>query len=314
MHFFRIFLHPLDISVELLKESTGYFGYNPRLCFNAAQSVQALESKKGEVMFRIINVADEERNTSQLLHLHQRGNSDVSHLIFVNFPKNKDRLFTQCKFGGVSKWALDLLLERYKTRRADVAADFYEDISRAPKTATLWGHVFESLALGHLDDANTNFEFSIRRLTSTEEETWTIHDGPHRFNFRGVSDFLDGITKAVDEQTPLHLVPISRNFMTVDSIVYDPNGALTCIQVTVRREHDILVEGLKRIQSWLKQPLDNLRPSRTIPWRFVFIVPSDQKTFKSQRLIGDTARGEWAGKVHQYVLRLDVEKDVLRRG
>jgi hypothetical protein len=102
--------------------------------------------------------------------------------------------------------------------------------------------------------------------------------------------------------------------MTVDSIVYDPNGALTCIQVTVRREHDILVEGLKRIQSWLKQPLDNLRPSRTIPWRFVFIVPSDQKTFKSQRLIGDTARGEWAGKVHQYVLRLDVEKDVLRRG
>jgi hypothetical protein len=209
---------------------------------------------------------------------------------------------------------VDQLLERYKNRRADVAAEFYEDISRAPETASLWGHVFERLALSHLCDANPNLKFSRRRLASTEKVTWTYRRPLDRFNFRRESDFFNGITKAVRDQKLLHLVPISRNFMTVDSIIYDPNEALTCIQVTVRREHDILVKGLKRIQSWLKGPLDNLRPSRTIPWRFIFIVPSDTKTFESQRLIGDSSRGEWARKVHQYVLRLDVEKDVLRRG
>lgn len=314
MHFFRIFLYRFDISVELLEESTGYFGYNPRLCFKAADSVRGLTWKKNDVMSRIRDVANEGCNTFQLVHLCQKGGSDVSHSIFVKFPRNKDRFFTQCKFGGVSKWALDQLLERYKIRRADVAAEFYKDISRAPETAPLWGHVFESLALSHLGDANPDLEFSIRRLASTEKQTWTYRRPLDRFNFRGESDFFDGITKAVRDQTLLHLVPISRNVKTVGSIIYDPNGALTCIQVTVRREHDILVKGLKLIQSWLKGPLDNLHPSRRMPWRFIFIVPSDEETFKSQRLIGDSARGVWAGKVHQYVLRLDVEKDVLRRG
>jgi len=45
------------------------------------------------------------------------------------------------------------------------------------------------------------------------------------------------------------------------------------------------------------------------PWRLVFIVPpSDEAYFKSQRLKGegDTPLDEWVGKVHQYVLRLDV--------
>jgi len=34
-------------------------------------------------------------------------------------------------------------------------------------------------------------------------------------------------------------------------------------------------------------------------------VPSDEASFEMQRLEGDT-QGEWAGKVQQYVLGLDV--------
>ena len=49
MHFFRMFLHPLDISPELLKESTLYLGYNPRRCFYSASSMERLEELKGVI-------------------------------------------------------------------------------------------------------------------------------------------------------------------------------------------------------------------------------------------------------------------------
>jgi len=76
-------------------------------------------------MSQIRDVASRESNISQLLHSFRRGDSDVFHSVFVMFPRNKERLLTQCKFGGVSRWALDELLKRYKPIRADAAADFY---------------------------------------------------------------------------------------------------------------------------------------------------------------------------------------------
>ena len=99
----------------------------------------------------------------------------------------------------------------------------------------------------------------------------------------------------------LHLVTLAGNFVAGDSVIYDPKEGLTCIQITINKEHPILVLGLERIQSWLKSgtPLEDLRPSKRKPWHFIFILPSDMGSFKSQRLRGDTAQGEWAGEVHQ---------------
>ena len=136
---------------------------------------------------------------------------------------------------------------------------------------------------------------------------WTCHGCTPHFTFLRDLDFIDEITKAVQNGQPLHLVPLVRNFPAVDSIVYDPNEALTCIQTTVSRNHPIVLSGLQRIQSWLKlhTPLEGLRPSRERPWRLIFIVPSDETSFELQELRGEAA-DECAGKVHQYVLRLDV--------
>jgi hypothetical protein len=308
MPFFRIFLYPFDISLELLREATLYFGYNPRLCFNAAHSAGVLKAKKEEVTLQILDVSVKESNISQLLRSSRKGKSDVSHSIFAMFPRDKNRLFTQCQFGRVSPWALDILLDTYETQRANAATDFYEYIQGASDAATLWGHVFERLVLNHFDRVGHEHKFSLRRLTSSRKMTWSVPSGIQRFNFRRDSDFIDEITKAVREKKPLHLVPFSRNFAAVDSIIYDPNRVLTCIQVTSRREHDILVPGLQRIQSWLRRGtlLEGLHPSENRPWRFIFVVPSDEETFDSQRLVGDTAQSEWAGKVQQYVLGLDV--------
>jgi hypothetical protein len=127
-------------------------------------------------------------------------------------------------------------------------------------------------------------------------------------------DFIGAITNAVQNKSPVHLVPSVRNFATVDSIVYDPKEVLTCIQIMVSGQHPIRVSGLQRIQSWFESgtPLAHLRPSKAknSPWCLIFVVTSgDEASFELQTLEGDTDRCEWAGKVHQYVLGLDVFKN-----
>jgi len=312
MHFFRIFLHPFDISFKMLRESTLYFGYNPCLCFNAAHSVNVLERKKEEVMLQVQDVAGKEGNIPRLLSSSLDGGQSVSHTIFVISPTNKKRFIWEYEFGAVSPWSLGLLLKEYETQRADATAAFYRYISRDSYAALLWGQVFERQVLNYLDGIDAEHKFSIRGLafSDSEQMTWTYRRPLRRFTFLQDLDFLDEITKAFQNKKPVHLVPSASNFPTaIDSILYDPNEVLTFIRITVRREHQILVSGLRRIQTWLEReaPLAGLSPSEEKPWRFIFIVPSDEApSFELQRLEGDTAQGEWAGKVQQYVLGLDV--------
>jgi len=308
IHFFRIFFHPFDISFELLVKSTSYFGYNPRLCFSSAVSAQELKRNKEAVLSRIRTVAHEGGNTSQLLNSSRKGDSDVSRSIFGISPRNKLRLLAQCNFVPVSRWALDHLLKAYENRQADAVASFYHFIAGMSDTASLRVHVYERQALSYLGGIIAEHNFRIRRLASTEQMTWTYRGPIPRFNFLQELDFIARITKAVRNKRPLLLVPSAPNFPAVHSILYDPNEPLTCIQITICKEHHILVSGLRRIQTWLKRntPLADLRASEERPWRFIFIVPSDEASFELQHLKGDTAKGEWAGKVHQHVLRLDV--------
>jgi len=259
-------------------------------------------------MSQIRDIAVKESNILELLDFSRWGDSDVSRSIFVISPKNDLRLLAPCKFGAGSRWALDLLLKEYTSRRADAVAAFYRYISRGYETVSLWGHVFGLQVLNHLDGIDAIHKFSIRGLSCSEKMTWLYRGPIQRFDFLQDVDFIDKITEAVQNKKPVHLVPSALNFPAFDSILYDPNEVLTCIQTTVRRDHHILVSGLQRIQSWLERDtrLAGLRASKERPWRFIFIVPSDEESFELQQLEGDPAQGEWAGKVHQYVLGLDV--------
>ena len=189
-----------------------------------------------------------------------------------------------------------------------MVAAFYHYISGMSDAASLRVHVFERQVFNHLDGIKAEHNLSIRELSSSEQMTWSYRGPIPRFNFLQDSDFIEEIAKAVQNKKPLHLVPSALDFPAVDSILYHPNTVLTCIQTTIRREHPILVSGLQRIQNWLEPntPLAGLHPSKERPWRFIFIAPSDEASFELQQLRGDTAQGEWAGKVHQYVLGLDV--------
>src|SRR5260221_7209555 len=125
MHFFRTFLYPVDISPKLLKESTLYFGYNPRRCFYSASSMQKLHETKDVVQSRITGVASEHSNMVQFLYSSRRGDAGVSHSVYAISPKDKSRLLSSCKFSYVSEWALGCFLGEYETRQAAAAIDFY---------------------------------------------------------------------------------------------------------------------------------------------------------------------------------------------
>jgi hypothetical protein len=307
---YRIFLNRYDLNFKLLRDSTSYFGYNPRQCFSASSSVSALNDRRDDTISLIGNAATR-NDFVELFRSARSGINNVSHRIYQISPIDPDtnRLLSNCKFEPVSRWAFDLLLRCYEDKKANAAAEFYFALSGMWEAATLRGHLFERQVLMHL--FRTGFEYQIRGLTDSKNVPWKVHEA-RRFTFED-STVGNELTEAVMKNEPIHLVPSARNFAAVDSILYNPNdgdAVFTCIQVKVNRKHPISVKGLRKIQSYLKRDtlLDGLRPSIKRPWRFVFVVESPKaSTFGPQDWIDDTSKGEWAGKVHQYVLEFEEE-------
>ena len=313
IHFFRIFLHPRDITFELLKESTSYFGCNPRRCFEASSSATKLQESQD--LFKIAIKSTSRVNILQLLLDAQMGNSDISHTIFQFFPTDTDtdtdenRLLSRAQYEVVSRWALDLLLRHHEDVKAHATADLYYNLSGASGAASLRGHMFEWQVFNYLDEKCTGRTFPIRGLTDSDQ-TWTYRGSIRRITFQESTVFTE-ISEAVQNLKPRHLVPIVRNFPAMDSILYnpdDPDAVVTCIRITMNMDHAIVVKGLQLLQRWFKldSPLQDLRPTHAKPWRLLFVVPSHMAgTFKSQKFKGDTRKNVWAGKVHQYVLGLE---------
>ncbi len=300
--FFRIFLHPNDIPLELLRVSTSYFGYNPRRCFDASYSAKILEETVGTIKERIEDVAEGMIDISNVLQRLKTGASDVSHTVFQLSPTDQSRSLSHCRFKPVSRWAFDQLLNKCEDLQAGAVARFHRQISGEPRAASLRGHLFKRQVLNSLGDGSRR---KILGLTyPKEKKTWTFRGRIHYFTED--SSAVVEITNAVATKEPLHLVPLISNFPAVGSIVYDPKEVLTCIQTTINKgEHPISVSDLLCIQRWLdhQTSLAGLLPSKKGPWRFIFIVPSNMvSTFKRQRFKGDTGNNEWAGKVRQYVL------------
>ncbi|KAH9989077.1 hypothetical protein BJV74DRAFT_458000 [Russula compacta] len=309
-----IFLHPNDFSFALLSESTSYFGYNPRQCFEASVSVKALGLRKGMIQRRIERVAT--KGSDYILWLindlpFAADGTNIPYSIFQIFPSD-DYLpsLYGSKFETVSRWALDILLGQYDKREAEALAILYYRMSPTSGAASLRDHMFEKQVLDYLDCIEAQHPFLIHRLIDSEQMQWLYRGPIRRFTFTKLA-FTAGIADAVQKQEPVHLVPISPNLAAVDSIFYDPNepNTLTFIQITKNESHPIAVSGLKLIQGWLKcgTSLAGLRPSKTSPWCFIFVVPSleMESTFKLQKFCDDTLHGEWASKVQQYVVRLE---------
>jgi hypothetical protein len=152
IYFFRIFLHPRDITFQRLMKATKHFGYNPRLCFSDSHSETALSEKIRGVQGRIERLALDAHAFLSRLNSYREGQLDgdqVSHTIFRLSP-TADSLLGSCRYDIVSKWALERLLSTCQARQKDAALAFYcllrpDD----PLVAPLRGHLFEKAVLSH---------------------------------------------------------------------------------------------------------------------------------------------------------------------
>jgi len=306
-----LFLHPSNLSLKLLEESTSYFGFNPRACFEAALSVKKMDRTKSKVIDAIDKAANE--GIDKLVSLISGARSGAStppSWIFQIYPApdDEDRSLPLCHV-SITRWALRHLVKRLKERGREKVFTLYDSISKIPAAAPFAGGLLEMQVLRYLDRISTKKTFTIRRLAnSNPDETQWIYPGPTNRVEYDLSTARGLIEEAIRRQLAYHLVPSAPNFPAVDSIIYDPNDkVLTCIQITRNVDHPIAVSGLRDIQSWLKLRTASakLRPSKATPWRFLFVVPEAKASnFKPQTFKGDTDKGEWAGKVDQYVLGL----------
>lgn len=109
------------------------------------------------------------------------------------------------------------------------------------------------------------------------------------------------------KQGSLYIQPISDNFASLDSIVYQPAEPLIGIQITDALIHPIKATGLSSFQQLLK-PKDTLlaplRPTIRKPWILLFIVPTPmENSFTRQDITGVAVN--WSPKTSQYVLGLN---------
>src|SRR5712672_15647 len=118
--------------------------------------------------------------------------SNVSQTIFQISPANKWRLFSDCWYGYVSRWALDVFLEQFMTHGADAIAAFYRTIPTLPMAGSLRRYLLEKQALNHC------IQVSDRQLTKSNRMTWNYR-GPIKCLDSPKSEFPEAITEAVGE-------------------------------------------------------------------------------------------------------------------
>jgi hypothetical protein len=180
-----------------------------------------------ELETKINDAPINEADIMQLVTNSRTGDSTISHWIFQKFPTNENRLLVQCGFQTVSRWALNLLLQKYEVYTVNVAADFYHKLSGMPGIGPLQGHIFERQVLSHLCGIDSGHNFPMRQLTDSKNYT-----GPVRhFNFHE-STISSEITEAVRNKERLLMTPLARNFPAVDFILYDPKDRSSVLTFT----------------------------------------------------------------------------------
>jgi hypothetical protein len=103
----------------------------------------------------------------QKLLSETRSSNGLSHSIFQLFPRDDKRILGQARIEAVSRWALDVFLDEYETRRQADAFIFYTSLANSPDTGSLRGQIFERQILKYFDGLKEPYEFRIRSLADS---------------------------------------------------------------------------------------------------------------------------------------------------
>ncbi|KIK03233.1 hypothetical protein K443DRAFT_5495 [Laccaria amethystina LaAM-08-1] len=190
-----MFLAVSDFPFSRLRESTTYFGFNPRTCFDASSDPRYQVYCLGVIERKIKETAEK----TSLYSLWNRtcSTKSISHSVFQISPTdlNDDRLITQVAIAAVSSWALTTLLKNYEDRQAGASFEFYQTIKDLPNAGTIRGQMFQLLK-----DAFTQQK--------------SLHLVPNEPNFPAVDSILypprDSLTGIHHNEHPVAVVGLKR--------------------------------------------------------------------------------------------------------
>ncbi|KAF8340993.1 hypothetical protein F5887DRAFT_1224859 [Amanita rubescens] len=300
-----LFIVEKDITLNRFWKTFEICGSVPRQFLQAAESREARKRVQVEISDAIQKSKDIEDAINGVV-----GDEVVPHPAFVVYPSNEARLLIGCHVKAISKGAMNTIIKILDRRNADAAFDLYQSTRGSSLAVPFRGNMWERKAHGYLGACL----FTIRSLDDMPDARLGLPEDIKYFAFGPPQELSGKIADCVNAKESVYLQPISDNFASLNSIIYQPNNPLIGIQITNASTHPIETKGLKALQSLLSpknESLSPLRPTSEKPWIILFVVPKRmEKSFTRQSITGHDSAA-WSKKTVQYVLGLD-ERQVFR--
>jgi hypothetical protein len=305
--FSRLFIAKRDITLQRFWETARICGSVPREFLNAVESSVARVQVRAEISEAIESCKDIKEAIYAVA-----GDLAVPHRAFVIYPGDEYRSLVGCLVKPISEYAMDTIIMTLDERSADAAFNLYQSIQGSSLAAAFRGKIWERKVHGYFRRTATSF--TIRSLDGTSTRLWDFSKDMKHFDF-GPPQMLAGeIARCVAAGESVYLQPISDNFASLDSIIYQPTDDLVGIQITDTLIHPIKATGLSALQLLLKPKhalLAPLRPTVGKPWILLFVVPTPMGNSFTRQNIEGVAAANWSRKTVQYVLGLD-RREVFR--
>ncbi|CAG8830763.1 32696_t:CDS:2 [Gigaspora margarita] len=214
----------------------------------------------------------------------------------IHIIPNSD--FTDKIYVPASTEICEALYRHYKKNTKDMIVKIIRNFTRSAG-GTLAGKFFEMVA--H-DILRKGGDFTVRRLTRDSikqpEEELHLQNLPQQ-QFHNIDEIIPGY----------YNIPEGTNFESVDAIAPNRNETHHLYQMTTAETHDIKVNGLNKLENYLKD----------LPIHLYFVVPNINDTFNNFRLqkyvtSGNTEYSGWhlthtewiRDNVVQYVLLINL--------
>ena len=303
---YRIFLHSKDLTYARLNAGRKYLGNNPRRGFYASSDDSSFQEAVASIHEQISAVPASTNILSLIFDVRSGGN--FSHRLFEMYSRNDAHFFANCHIRLVSDWLFERLLVKYEERQADVARELFNAIRKEPEIASINGVIWERQCHLFFRSLRSPRSFVLRSLDDPSGSITYEWEYPGSIGYQtfGSGSFATQLQALIADETSGYLKPMSTTFPTLDSLLYQP-GYLEFLQMTVSPSHPGSIAGFQRIQRWLKLkgPASHLRPSKSRPWTFIFVVPEEMAASFNQQSFGNV----WGSKVKQFVLGLS-QKDI----
>jgi hypothetical protein len=299
--FCRLFIAKRDITLQRFWETARICGFVPREFLNAVRSPVARERARTKISKAIESCKD----IKEAIHA-VAGDLVVPHRAFVVYPGDEYRSLVGCLVKPISEYAMDTIIMTLDERSADSSFNLYQSIQGSSLAAAFRGKIWERKVHGYFRRTATS-SFTIRSLDSMSTRPWDFSKDAKHFDFGPPQMLADKIARCLAAGESAYLQPMSDNFASLGSIIYQPTDRLVGVQITDALIHPIKATGLSALQLLLEPKhalLAPLRPTVGKPWILLFVVPTPmENSFTRQNIEGVAAN--WSRKTVQYVLGLD---------